>query len=120
MGNGLTVTVERAVFVQPFPSVPVTVYDVVELSMGVVVLAPFGKPPVHVYDIAPLAIKLAVCPTQIVGEFTVTLGLGLTVIVDIAVFLQPFTSVPVTVYDVFEFKIGVVGFAPFGKPPLQV
>ena len=44
----------------------------------------------------PLAVKLAVCPAQIVGEFTDTTGSGVTVTVDTAVPLQPLV-VPVTV-----------------------
>jgi hypothetical protein len=54
------------------------------------------------------------------GEFTVTFGFGFTFTVDVAVFLQPLPSVPVTVYDVVEFNIGVVTFAPFGNPPVHV
>ena len=97
VGFGLTVTVEAAVLLQPLTSVPVTVYDVVDDNTGVVTVAPFGKPPVHVYVDAPDAFSVAVCPEQITGELTVTVGLRLTFTVEIAELLQPFASVPVTV-----------------------
>ncbi len=60
-------------------------------------MAPFGKPPVQVYADAPPAVKLAVEPAQIAGEFTVTFGKAFTVTVAIAEFVQPLASVPVTV-----------------------
>ena len=50
----------------------------------------------HVKDAAPVAFSVATSPGQIVGEFTVTTGSGLTVTVDVAVPEQPFV-VPVTV-----------------------
>lgn len=40
---------------------------------------------------------MAVDPVQIEGEFTVTMGNGLTVIDAVAVAVHPFASVPVTV-----------------------
>ena len=40
--------------------------------------------------------SVAVCPSQMVGEFTVTTGNGFTVTVDTAVAVQP-SVVPVTV-----------------------
>ena len=46
--------------------------------------------------LAPFAVKVAVSPTQIVGEFTVTTGNGFTVTVATAVPTQP-NVVPVTV-----------------------
>jgi hypothetical protein len=93
---------------------------VVELSTGVVTGEPFGNPPVHVYVDAPVAVNVAVLPEQTVGEFTPTIGFGLTVTVDVAVFVQLFTSVPVTVYVVVEFKTGVFTLAPLGNPPVHV
>lgn len=45
-GVGLTVTVDTAVPVQ-LPVVPVTVYDVVVVNVGVVGLAVDAKPPVQ-------------------------------------------------------------------------
>ena len=91
-GNGLTVTVATAVAVQP-SVVPVTVYDVV--VSGDAVFVPL-TPAVQVYVVAPFGIRVAVCPAQMVGEFTVTTGNGLTVTVAIAVAVQP-NVVPVTV-----------------------
>ena len=44
----------------------------------------------------PVAVNVAASPTQIVGEFTDTVGDGFTVTVDVAVAEQP-KSVPVTV-----------------------
>ena len=91
-GNGFTVTVATAVDVQP-SVVPVTVYDVV--VSGDAVFVPL-TPAVQLYVVAPFGIKVAVCPSQMVGEFTVTTGNGLTVTVAIAVAVQP-NVVPVTV-----------------------
>lgn len=50
---------------------------------------------------APLAVSVVELPAQIVTEVgeTVTLGEAFTVIVDVAVFVQPL-AVPVTVYVV--------------------
>ena len=53
----------------------------------------------HVYVAAPDALRLAVAPAQIEGEFTDTTGSGFTVTVDTAVEEQP-AVVPVTVYEV--------------------
>jgi hypothetical protein len=57
-------------------------------------------PLLHVYDVAeaaPFALSKAVCPLQIVAEFTVMPGTELTVTVATAVFVQELTPVPVTV-----------------------
>ena len=48
---------------------------------------------------APPAVKFAVCPLQMVTEFTVVTGNGVTVTVATAVAVQP-AKVPVTVYEV--------------------
>jgi hypothetical protein len=80
VSRGLTVTVEVAVFVQPFTSVPVTVYVVFTVGLTeikLVVVAPVD----HEYVEAPFAIIFAVAPSQIVGEFTIIVGNGLTVTV---------------------------------------
>ena len=45
---------------------------------------------------APLAVKVAVLPEHIVTEFTVTVGVGFTVTVEVLVPEQP-AVVPVTV-----------------------
>ena len=50
----------------------------------------------QLYVLAPLAVNVAVWPAQIVGEFTVIVGNGVTEIVAIAVFVQPNTE-PTTV-----------------------
>jgi hypothetical protein len=96
MGNGLTVTVETAVPVHP-AVVPVTVYEVVVAGEAFAVFTPDDKAPaLQTYVAAPLAVKFAVVPSHIVGEFTVIAGNGFTVTVAIAVFVQP-EVVPVTV-----------------------
>ena len=69
--------------------------------------------------VAPLAVKLAVCPLQTLGEFTLTVGFGLTVTVKAAVPVQPF-NVPVTVYVVVVVNMGVIGFDVGVKPPVQL
>ena len=53
----------------------------------------------HVYVVAPLAVNDVLLPLQIIGAdgVTVTVGVVLTVIVAVAVFVHPFASVPVTV-----------------------
>ena len=43
-----------------------------------------------------VAVRTELCPTQIVGELTVIVGVGFTVTVDVAVAVQP-PLVPVTV-----------------------
>jgi len=56
-----------------------------------------ATPVFQLYEFAPLAVKVAVPPAQIVVEFTLTIGNGFTVMVDVAEFLQAFIFVPVTV-----------------------
>jgi hypothetical protein len=87
------VTVETAVLEQPVV-VPVTVYDVVEAGETVIgfVIAPVFQE----YVAPPIAVKVAVCPEQIVGEFTVITGMGFTLTVETAVLEQP-EVIPVTV-----------------------
>ena len=53
-------------------------------------------PAVQVYVVAPFGVKVAVCPSQMVGELTVITGNGFTVTVNTAVAVQP-SVVPVTV-----------------------
>ena len=65
---------------------------------GDAVLVPL-TPAVQLYVVAPFGIRVAVCPSQMVGELTVTTGNGFTVTVATAVDVQP-SVVPVTVYDV--------------------
>ena len=81
VGKGLTVTVATAVFGHP-REVPVTVYVAVAAGDAVAVAIPVDVAPAdHVYVVPPLAVKLAVCPEQMVGEFTIITGKGFTVIV---------------------------------------
>ena len=100
-GRGFTVTVTCAVAEHPLPSVPVTVYVVVDDGFAVT-----GEPVdelrlvdgVHEYVCAPLAVSVADCPLQMAGGgVTVTTGRGFTVTVTCAVAEHPLPSVPVTV-----------------------
>ena len=64
---------------------------------AVAVLTPVDvAPALQVYVVAPVAVKVAVSPTQIVGELTVTTGRRFTVTVATAVPIQP-SVIPVTV-----------------------
>lgn len=64
--------------------------------------------------------RFAVCPEQIAGEFTVTVGDGVTVTVETAVFEQP-DVVPVTVYVAVLEGAAVAVFVPVTVvPPDQV
>jgi hypothetical protein len=93
VGKGVTVTVDTAVFVHP-DWVPVTVYVVVEAGETEIgfVLAPV----LQLYVVPPEPVSVAEAPAQMVGELTVTVGNGVTVTFDTAVFVQP-ALVPVTV-----------------------
>ena len=73
-------------------------------------------PAVQLYVVAPFGIRVAVCPSQMVGELTVTTGNGFTVTVATAVDVQP-SVVPVTVYDVVV--SGDAVFVPL-TPAVQV
>ena len=101
VGNGFTVIVFVAVFVQPFPFVPVTVYVVVDVATNPI---PFVIPPDHTYDVAPLPDNVTEDPAQTVDELavTVTVGRGFTVIVFVALVEHPLAVVPVTVYVVVD------------------
>jgi len=99
-GVGLTVIVAEAVLVHPLASVPVTVYEVVDAGETVILVV--VAPVFHEYVTAPPALSVALCPEQIdVEGETVTTGSGFTFTVAVAVLIQPFPSVPVTVYVVF-------------------
>ena len=52
---------------------------------------------VHVYDVAPATVNCALSPTHTVALVAVNVGVGLTVTLAMAVFLQLLPSVPVTV-----------------------
>ena len=101
-GSGFTFTVTCVDAVQPFTSVPVTEYVVVEVGFAVTgepVVELSAVDGVHVYVVAPLAVSVAVCcPTHIAGGgATETTGSGFTFTVTCVDAVQPFTSVPVTV-----------------------
>jgi hypothetical protein len=83
------------------PLVPVTVYVVVVVG-ETVTGDPLSDPGIHVYVVAPLAVMVAELPAQIVAVdvVVVTVGVGFTVIVLVAVPVHPFAAVPVTVYVV--------------------
>lgn len=104
-GSGLTVIVVDAVAVQPLALVTVTVYGVV--PTGVTVMAIVVAPVLQRYVPPPLAVSVADAPAQIVPSLLVVpdvsatvipaVGIGLTVIVVLAVAVQPFALVTVTV-----------------------
>lgn len=92
---GFGVTVTDTVWVLPQPLVvPVTVYpEVAEgLTESVLVVAPVFQ----LYVVAPLAIKVVVCPAQIVALDTDTVGLGITV-TDTVLVSEQVPLYPVTV-----------------------
>jgi PII-like signaling protein len=102
VGFGLMVTVTVEVFVQPFTSVPVTVYVVVVLGLAetfVPVVAESPVPGPHTYVFPPTPVSSTDPPLQRIGAdgLTEMVDLGLIVTVTLEVFVQPFTSVPVTV-----------------------
>lgn len=95
-----TVTVAVAVAVHPAAEVPVMVYVVVTVGLALTELpvdALSEEAGVHVYVLAPPAVSVAPLPGHIVAEFTVIVGVGLTVTVDEAVVVHPATEVPVMV-----------------------
>jgi len=88
-----------AVLVQPVAvNVPVTVYVVVAKG-DTVIDAPLNEPGIHVYEFAPVPVMVTDNPRQIaVADVVVpVVGNGLTVIVLVAVVIQPVALVPVTV-----------------------
>ena len=93
-------TFETAEFVQVFAAVPTTVYDE-ELPGLTEIFVPVCEV-LQEYVEPPFAVNDAACPTQIVAEFTPIVGTERTVTVAVVLFLQPFASVPVTVYVVFD------------------
>ena len=66
----------------------------------------------QLYDVAPAAVSEVLVPSQIVlfVADAFTTGMGFTVTVTVAVFVQPLALVPVTVYVVVAFGVAV-GFA---------
>jgi hypothetical protein len=98
--TGKACTTKLAVFVltQPMALVPLTVYVV--LTVGVGVRVPVLLPVLHVYVDAPLAVKVAVFPIQMPGLLILITGEGLTVIVPVALLVHEKVLAPVTVYCV--------------------
>ena len=96
VGNVSNITVVVAVFVQPAALVPVTVY--VAVAVGIK-LTPLVIPPLQVYVVAPPPFNVTDVPAQTDDAVAVevTVGNELTVIVVVAVFVQPAELVPVTV-----------------------
>lgn len=116
-GAGFTVIVLMAVFVQPFTSVPVTVYVCVDAAVNA---TPFVTPPLHVYETPPVPFSVTAVPahTVVPGDAVEPIvGCGFTVMVIVAVLLHPIPSVPVTVYVFVE---GGVKATPFVTPPVHV
>ena len=99
MGFDPTVTVAVVSFKHPFRSVPVIVYCVVDAGFAVTTgpLVPLRPVPgLQLYEFAPFAVSVAVPPGQIVALFTVIVGSGLTVTMDVACAVQV-ALVPTTV-----------------------
>ncbi len=96
VGWGFTLTVVTAISEHP-AVVPVTAYDVV--TEGETIKGLFVLPVFHRYESAPAEVKVALSPEQIISEFTMIVGLGLTLTVAIAISEHP-EEVPVTVYDI--------------------
>ena len=67
------------------------------LAVGLTNIGFNNEPVFQLYELAPLAVKVAVCPAQIVGLFTLTIGIGLTTTVTTFVLVQPIAFVPITV-----------------------
>ena len=71
----------------------------------------------HTYVLAPVAVSVVDCPVQSVEvPLTVTVGSGFTTMSNVACDVQPFASVPVTVYVCDEEGV-TVSLAPV--PPLD-
>lgn len=108
IGGALTVTVVTAVLEHPFASVPVSVYAVVE--DGVTEGDPLKPPGFQLYVAAPPGVKVDEPPEQTTLGLAaaVIVGKGFTVTVDVAVFVQPATDVPVMVYVVVPVGVGFI------------
>ena len=98
-GIAFTVIVLVAVFVHPAAFVAVTVYMVFAVGLTVTGL-PLNEPGIQLNDVpVPPAVNVEEAPAQIAAGLaeTDTVGLALTVMVRVAVFVQPAELVPVTV-----------------------
>jgi hypothetical protein len=105
LGLGVTLTVTAAIFTQPAAEVPVTVYVVVAVGLADGFAQFVQDNPVagaQVYVEAPVAVSVVDVPWHIVTfEPALTVGIGATVTVTVAVFEHPVVAfVPVTVYVV--------------------
>ena len=84
---GVEVTVIVAVLsLVQLLTVPLTVYVVVD--PGLCEIPAELDPVFHVYDVAPLAVSVAVFPEQILAEFTLMVGVLITVTVVVLMFEQ--------------------------------
>ena len=101
VGKGLTPTATAAVLEQPLISIPVTMY-IVEVVGETLTEGPVKSPGCQRYALAPVADKVAEAPMQIAVADVVatTVGKARTPTDTVAVFVQPFKSVPKTVYVV--------------------
>ena len=102
-GKGLTVKVTSEVLEHPFISVPVIQYVVVMPGLAAIVVPVSDDNPVggfQIYVAAPRAVSIIELPKQTTGAegSIVITGNGLTVIKAEEVLVQPFRSVPVTIY----------------------
>jgi len=96
-GIGFTVMVMDALSIHPVPFVPITVYVLVVAGIK---FTPFTTPLFQLYEVAPVPESETDDPIQMEApgeEMIPTLGAVITFTVAIAVFVQPFKSVPVTV-----------------------
>src|SRR4051812_44373809 len=93
-GRGVFVTLFDALFAQPLPSVPLTVY----VPLSVTVMLAVVSPVLHRYEVPPLAVRVAEPPSQKeLGPLIEISGSGFLVTLFDAVFEQVLPSVPVTV-----------------------
>ena len=100
-GNGLTTTVTCPVPMHPLVSTPVMVYTVVVVGLAVGLgQLPQDKPEVgdQLYVVAPVAVSCTLLPLHmdLLAPALIT-GSGLSFTVTVAVSMQPFASVPITV-----------------------
>jgi hypothetical protein len=122
LGLAFTVTVDVPLLMQPFASVPVTVYTVVNAGEAVTV------PPVaalrvpegdHEYVAAPEPTRGKDPPAQIEPELAVTFGRAYTMMPTAALAMHPLLSTISTVYAVVEVGL-TVGFELVIPPGVQL
>lgn len=82
---------------------------VLTVNVGLVTIAVEPMLGNHVYVTAPVAVKLAVCPEQMVALFTPTVDAGITFTVPVAVAKQPPVALTVTVYNVVTAGLTING-----------